>query len=225
MHALLKALLTLAATLSINISAHALNNDNTLNDDPLNQIRLFAIFHDDVPESKRSSTYADHIHPFVVEFERITGRKIYVVFDRNRPPYTNFNYKSDDHNKMFEEWEKLTTAYKKERHENSEFFVSRNDRILLITNDFINGSPLLGGMGGLATQPGYSAIAALEGRQAIGHELGHTFNASHDDSEVIYNGWWCETFMFPTAFLLRSNCYVFSEKNKKRIKAYVDSLY
>ena len=224
MHTLLKALLILVAILSINISAHALS-DNTLKDDPLNPIRIFVLFHDDLPESKRSSSYADRIRPFVTEFKRITGRNISVVFDRNRPPYTNFNYKSDDHQKMFEQWKNLAWAYKKERHDNNEFLSSRNDRILLITNDYINGSPLMGGTGGLATQPGHSAIASFERGQTIGHELGHTFNAHHDDSEVLYNGWWCETFMFPTTFPLRSNCYVFSEANRKRIKTYVDSLY
>ena len=224
MHTLLKALLTLVTTLSIHICAHAAN-DNTLKDDPFNPIRIFVIFHDDVPESKRNLTYVDRIRPFVIEFKRITGRHISVVFDRNRPPYTNFNYKSDTPHKMFEEWKKLSWEYKKERHKNNEFLSSRNDRILLITNDYINGSPLMGGIGGLATLPGHSAIASFEQGQAIGHELGHTFNARHDDSEIIYNGWWCETFMFPESFVLRSNCYVFSQANEKRIKAYVDSLY
>jgi hypothetical protein len=224
MNTLLKALLILVATLSINISAHALN-DNQLKDDPLNPIRIFVIFHDDVPESKRSSTYVDRIRPFVIEFKRITGRHISVVFDRNRPPYTNFNYKSDDQQKMFEQWKKLAWAYKKERHDNNEFLSSRNDRILLITNDYINGSSLIGGVGGLATQPGHSAIASFEQGQAIAHELGHTFNARHEDSEVLFKGWWCETFMFPESFVLRSNCYVFSKTNENRIKAYVDSLY
>lgn len=92
----LKILLTLVTTLSININVYALNNDDTLKNDPLNPIRIFALFHDDVPEPKRSSTYVDHIRPFTLEFERITGRKIAAVFDRNRPPYTSFNYKSDE---------------------------------------------------------------------------------------------------------------------------------
>lgn len=113
---------------------------------------------------------------------------------------------------------------KKERHDRNEFRSSRNDRVLLITNDFISGSPIFGGTGGYATSLGFAAIASLDYKQIIGHELGHTFNAVHEEGEVLYNGWWCETFMFDP-LPLRSNCFVFSEENRKRIKAYVDSRY
>ncbi|MGL6243894.1 hypothetical protein [Pseudomonas sp.] len=215
-------LFALIVTLILSISANALNKQSGLTDNIEDPFRLFVLFHDDVPESKRSTVYVEHIRPFTAEFEKITGRQISVVFDRSRPPYTNFNYKAEDHKAMFERWKKLTWTYRAERHDSNEFLFSRNDRILLITNDFINGSPLFGGTGGIATQPGNSAIASLDYKQIVGHELGHSFNAIHEDGEVLYNGWWCETFMFePLPF--RSNCYVFSEANKKHIKAYVDS--
>ena len=94
----------------------------------------------------------------------------------------------------------------------------------MITNDFINGGPVFGGVGGIANEPGPAAIASLDFKQTIGHELGHTFNAVHKEGEVLYNGWWCETFMFEP-LPLRSNCFVFSEGNRKRIKDYVDSRY
>lgn len=112
MHLLLK-IFTLAITLTINISAHALNNPDGLKDDPVNPVRLYAIFHDDVPTSKRTSAFVEHIRPFTVEFEKITGRKIHVIFDQDRPPYTSFNYKSNDHDKMFDGWHKLAWDYKK----------------------------------------------------------------------------------------------------------------
>lgn len=224
MYALLKPIITLILTLTISLSAHAIDTPDKLKDDPANPIRLFAIFHDDVPAAKRSTTYADHIRPFTAEFENITGRKIHVIFDRNRPPYTNFNYKSKDQNNMFEDWKKLAWEYKRERYERNEFPLSSNDRILLITNDFINGGPVFGGVGGIANGPGLTAIASLDFKQVIGHELGHSFNAIHEEGEVLYNGWWCETFMFEP-LPLRSNCFVFSEGNRKRIKDYVDSRY
>ena len=120
MPALLKQLVTLITALMINLSAHALNISKNLEDDPVNPIRIFAIFHDDVPAAKRSATYVDYIRPFTVEFENITGRKIHVVFDRNRPPFTNFNYKSEDQTKMFEGWKRLAWEYKKQRHDSNE---------------------------------------------------------------------------------------------------------
>lgn len=224
MYALSKPIITFILALMINLSAHAVDTPDKLIDDPANPIRLFAIFHDDVPAAKRSSTYVDHIRPFTTEFENITGRKIHVIFDRNRPPFTNFNYKSADQNNMFQGWKKLAWEYRTLRHERNEFPFSSNDRILLITNDFINGGPVFGGVGGIANQSGSAAIASLDFKQVIGHELGHSFNAIHEEGEVLYNGWWCETFMFEP-LPLRSNCFVFSEGNRKRIKAYVDSRY
>jgi hypothetical protein len=216
-------LLALLATLFIN-NAFASNNIDTLKDDPENPLRIFAIYHDDVPPAKKASVYTDYIRPFTTEFESITGRKISVIFDQNRPPFSNFIYKNDNIDKVMDEWRRLAWLYKKERSENGEFRFSSNDRILLITNDFIKGSPVFGGLGGVANQPGYAAIASLDFRQALGHELGHTFNATHEEGEVLYNGWWCETFMFPP-LPIRSNCLVFSEGNRKRIKEYVDKQY
>jgi len=221
MHTLLRYFLVLFSASILSANSFA----TSLLDDPDNPIRLFALFHDDVPEHKKNSIYGAQIRPFIDEFEKITNRKIRVIYDERRPPYTNFNYHSEDHNKMFEDWKSLAWQYKIERHEKNEFHFSRNDRILLITDTFINGTPILGGVAGLASRPGYSAIASLHYGQTIGHELGHTFNAVHEHSEVFYNGWWCETFMTPTPLILRSNCLVFSEANQNRIKTYVDSLY
>lgn len=225
MFTLLKICCVLVGALLINISAYALNGSDALKDDPLDPLRIFAIYHDDVPESKRMTLYTEYIRPFTAEFERITGRKIHVILDKNRPPYSNFIYKNENHQTSIDEWRRLAWLYKKEISDNKEYRLSRNDRILLITNNFINGGPLLGGVGGVANgQPGYAAIASLELKQIIGHELGHTFDADHEEGEVLYNGWWCETFMFPP-LPLRSNCFVFSEGNRKRIKDYVDRLY
>jgi hypothetical protein len=215
-------LLALFATLLVSNNAFASTNPDTLKDNPNNPFRIFAIYHDDVPLTKKASVQADYIQPFTTEFEKITGRKISVIFDENRPPYSNFNYKNDDENKALDEWRELARRYKSERRNDVGY--SGNDRILLITNDFINGSPVFGGVGGIALLPGNAAIASLDFKQAIGHELGHTFNAVHEEGEVHYNGWWCETFMFPP-LPIRSNCLTFSEGNKKRIKDYVESLY
>lgn len=225
MHKTLIKLAFLIAISATSFNIHATDSPPPLKDDPIDPIRIFAIFHDDIPKSKRDSIYNEYLHPFIVEFESITGRKAHVVLDENKAPYSNFQYKGDDREKIVAEWGKLAWQYKKKRYDDKEFRASRNDRVLLITNDMINGHPLFGGEAGIAdAQPGRVAIASLDFKQAIGHELGHTFNADHDDGEVLYNGWWCETFMFPP-LPLRSNCMVFGDGNRKRIKDYVDSLY
>ena len=216
--------MTFIAALLLSLNIHA-NDSPPLKADRLDPIRIYFIFHDDIPKSKRDSIYGDYIHPFIEEFQSITGRKAHVVFDEYIAPYSNFKYRSSDQEKVIKEWSELAWQYRKKRNDDKEFRVSGNDRVLLITNDMINGHPFFGGVGGIAdAQPGRAAIASLDLKQGIGHELGHTFNADHEDGEVLYDGWWCETFMLPP-LQLRSNCMVFSDANRKRIKDYVDSLY
>jgi hypothetical protein len=226
MNHLSNLILALLSTLLINSHAIATNESTTLKDDPINPLRIFAIFHDDIPESKRGDIYTNYIEPFTLEFESITGRKVSVIFDENIPPFSSFNYKNADPQTAIRQWKDLAWKYRKKRHDNNEFRFSDNDRVVLITNDILSGSLLFGGIAGIADrQTGWAVIASLETRQVIGHELGHTFNADHEQGEVLYrDGWWCETFMFPP-LALRSSCLVFSDGNRKRIKDYVDSLY
>ncbi|SEM61064.1 hypothetical protein SAMN04487857_103188 [Pseudomonas sp. ok272] len=223
MNSTLKTLFSITSAALINFGAFTSNAHSALIDDPLDPIRIFAIIHDDVPTAKRTSLYTEYLQPFISEFENITGRKAHVFIDQDRPPYTHFNYKNEDPAKSLEQWVNLAWEYAKERH-NTGFLESLNSRYILITNDFINGGPVFGGTGGFARRPGAAAIASLDFKQTVGHELGHTFNAVHEEGEVLYNGWWCETFMFPP-LPLRSNCLVFSDGNRKRIKDYVDSRY
>ena len=220
----LKALIRISLGLFISVGGYSSNAHSTLIDDPANPIRIFAIIHDDVPQSKRNRLHAEYLQPFITEFENITGRRVHVIMDQDRHPYTNFSYKNEYPSQALDQWAKLAWEYEKERYNNNEFPVSSNNRFVLITNDFINGGPVFGGTGGYAYIPGGFAIASLDFTQTVGHELGHTFNAVHEEGEVHYNGWWCETFMFPS-LPLRSNCLVFSEANRKRIKDYVDSRY
>lgn len=185
-----------------------------------NPVTIYAIFHDEVSEEKRQASYQKNIRPFIEEFESFTGRKVSVVFDRNTLPYSNFDYKHDDLDTVMKRWERLATDYRAKR--NAEGFpLGSLDRVLLITDGMINGSAAFIGTAGVAQQPGRFAIASLSFTQNIGHELGHTFDASHDEGEVLYNGWWCETFMF-TPLPLRSSCLKFSEANKARINNYLN---
>lgn len=220
MHNLIKKILTSITIALLGSGTGMAEEPARLLNDLDNPIRIYAIFHDDIPESKRKSIYGTFILPFTEEFERITGRKVNIIFDENKPPYSNFDYKSDDPNEVVFQWEKLAIEYRLKREADREFKRSRHDRVLLITNDGINQR--IGGV--IVSQPGHSIIASIRSRQAIGHELGHSFDARHSDGAVNYNGWWCETFMYP-ALSLRYSCLVFSERNRERIKAYVDGLY
>lgn len=220
MRTLLHGLLATITLTLLSAGTCAANDPAPLKNDPKNPIRIYAIFHDDIPQAKRKSLYGTYIWPFTEEFERITGRKVNVIFDEHIAPYSSFDYKGDDQDEVAYKWAKLTREYRLKRETDREFKRSRHDRVMLITKDGINDRI----KGVTVSQPGHSLIASIGLRQAIGHELGHSFNAGHSDGAVHYNGWWCETFMYPP-FDLRASCLVFSEANRKRIKAYVDSLY
>jgi hypothetical protein len=200
----------------LNLAIPAYATQMTQNKSP---ITIFAIFHDEVPYDKRQTAYTENIFPFIKDFEGFTGRQVNIVFDRNAPPYSNFNYKSDDLQKLMRQWNDLSTDYLAKRRTEG-FSIAPLDRVLLITNGVINGSPLTVATAGVALQPGRAAIASLIQVQNIAHELGHTFNANHEAGEVLYNGWWCETFMFPP-LPLRYSCFRFSEENKTRINYYL----
>jgi hypothetical protein len=208
-------IITLTAAL-LNLAIPAYANQITQNKSP---ITIFAIFHDEVPQNIRDTAYAENFLPFIKDFEGFTGRQVNIVFDRNSPPYSNFNYKSEDLQKLMHQWNDLSTDYLAKRRAEG-FLITPLDRVLLITNGAINGNPLIAGTAGVALQPGKAAIASLIQVQNIAHELGHTFNASHEAGEVLYNVWWCETFMFPP-LPFRYSCFRFSGENKTRINDYL----
>ncbi|WP_157683072.1 hypothetical protein [Burkholderia ubonensis] len=55
------------------------------------------------------------------------------------------------------------------------------------------------------------------------HELGHTMGLNHDDGDVTYYGWWCESIMnSDSGSAFRRPCYKFSEKSKKKIRKSYD---
>ncbi|MNT63011.1 hypothetical protein D3C72_2007830 [compost metagenome] len=47
--------------------------------------------------------------------------------------------------------------------------------------------------------------------------------ATHEDSEVVYDGWWNDTIMLVDEFSpARGNVYRFSEKNRENIRKYLN---
>ena len=225
MRKLSTALYALICTLTINLNSLAMTETDTPNQEDGATLTIFAIYHDDVPAAKKSTIHSDYIEPFTKEFESITGRKIRVIVDQDKPPYSNFDYRKSNTSETILEWLTLSNRYKQERDENNESLYSYNDRVILITNNLLAGSSLLGGTAGIAFAGTPAAIASLGSKRTLGHELGHTFNAIHADGEIKYNGWWCETFMYTPRLPLRADCNVFSQSNRQRIKTYVDSLF
>jgi hypothetical protein len=179
-------------------------------------ITIFAVLHDDVPESTRKTIYANYFYPFVSELESFTDRKVNVVFWRNSPPYSTYRYKGENVRWISEQWELLAFEFLKEMRAKG-FNTDTTTKVILITKEMINDKHA-----GVATRsPGTAAIASITSYITIGHEVGHLLDARHEDSETQYNGWWCDTYMAPEINTLKSNCYVFSKANRQNINDYL----
>jgi hypothetical protein len=159
----------------------------------------------------------EHFDWMVTEIEEISGRQMTLVFvpSSDTPEISGFNYKDSDTSQVLYEWYKEVELYKK----SSPLHYDDNlHKFLLLTRHNINGSTA-----GVAAPTGHYAIASINHR-APAHEVGHMFDARHDDYEVLYNGWWNETIMAPgTGFSpLRGDADRFSDKNRENIRDYLE---
>lgn len=184
-------------------------------------ITIFVVIHDDVPESTRKNLHADYFQPLISELESFTERKVYVIFGR-LAPYSNFDYKNENEHITSSRWENMCVSYLEKRLAEG-FIIDRLTKVLLVTNEDMNNR--IGGMARVHPPlfTGISAIASLTSYTYAAHEIGHLLGARHEDSEIQYNGWWCETYMTPKPGSITSNCYLFSPANRQNIKNYLAS--
>ncbi|WP_220785370.1 hypothetical protein, partial [Bacillus sp. BML-BC021] len=87
------------------------------------------------------------------------------------------------------------------------------NKYLLLTRYGINSH-----VSGIAQAKRYAGIASIATDMTPAHEAGHMFGATHEDSEILYNGWWSETVMRPESSSLRSDANRFSDKNRENIR-------
>ncbi|MNI22942.1 hypothetical protein D3C73_765070 [compost metagenome] len=184
-----------------------------------NDVTIFAIIHNDVPADLRKSIYADYLSHVMGELESISGRKFHVVLGTGEP-YSSFVYKDKDRQSMLKRWESLGYKYLQEA-EQKGFDTRDLNKVILLTKYGINEETSGIALIDPRINAGKFAISSLERYLNPGHEIGHLLGATHENAEVQYNGWWCETYMTAQPQPIRSTCYKFSETNRQAIKNYL----
>ncbi|MFM0649719.1 hypothetical protein PQR14_35830 [Paraburkholderia bryophila] len=169
----------------------------------------FVIFvHDDA----KNVALNDHLSWWIGLIEALlpAGRTMTVDIRRNLPGITDFAYAGDDPSRKLLEWLALVRAQIPQE-------IDVDSKFLLFTHNLISSSTA-----GIALQGGDYGIASASSRQTLAHEFGHMLSATHENAEVRYNGWWCETIMLAAPVDLRSNCYDYSDANEKLIRSYLE---
>lgn len=177
-------------------------------------ITLYIFVHDDVPGSIAHTLGRGYFKTFTEEISFITGRSFVFNEVRHVKGVTNHNYKGENADDILWRWQKAADAYKNDK--GLEW--GKTERYILVTKDPINATTL-----GCAYPGKPAVIASTQSYQVIAHEVGHSFNATHEDAELGWNAWGgeCETYMYHEISDVRGNCYRYTPQNREHIKAFL----
>ena len=177
-------------------------------------ITLYIFIHNDVPHRAINTLGRAYFKEFTDEITAITKRSFIFKDIRNVQGITDFNYKSQSIDDVLHRWELAAIRYKNQHG----LKWGKTERYILVTQSPLNETTL-----GCAYPGQPAVIASLKHYQVIAHEVGHSFNASHNNAALGHNPWGsvCETFMFPNASTFRSNCYRFTPENRNNISAFL----
>ncbi|MFP0197053.1 hypothetical protein ACKJSM_18030 [Pseudomonas sp. PHC1] len=182
-------------------------------------LTLNVFIHEDLANHSRLGLYKTHFSWFADEIQKLSGRKISInMFTPSEAKaLSDFDYKNVSSDHSLGGWiGKLINHLGPERLGGLH---TKFNKYLLLTRDNINSD-----VAGVAQPGGFAAIASTRGDGTAAHEAGHMFGATHEDSEVLYNGWWSETIMNNDGFSpLRSEAKRFSDKNRENIRNYLDN--
>ncbi|WP_462401648.1 hypothetical protein [Pseudomonas sp. Marseille-QA0332] len=164
----------------------------------------------DLSDGQLREAYFQH---WLDEMRSFTHHPIELVFRRDVPGITDMDYTGLGSQQILERF----TEELGFRSANRPF--SFLDKHLLLTRGVYDRTGL-NYSAGLARYKGTTAIASLDAYSAPAHEIGHLLGATHEQAELRFNGWVCETYTHPRV-PLRSNCYRYSDANRSNIVDYL----
>ncbi|MBI6854445.1 hypothetical protein YA0002_16845 [Pseudomonas cichorii] len=175
---------------------------------------LYVFLHDDIPAAERTNLKKDYFSWMIKDLESFTGRRVYLDIIDKKSELSSFRYQTDDLKRGQNEWIRLVNRHLQANN----LPLNGTTKYLLLTRYAINETTL-----GYTSDKHHTAIASLKTYTAAAHEIGHMLGGSHENSEVLFRGgWWCETNITPTREQIRTNCYVYSDKNKKIIAEHLN---
>ncbi|WP_064600507.1 hypothetical protein [Pseudomonas sp. DR 5-09] len=183
-------------------------------------LALLVFIHKDLADYNKDDLYDKHFSWLVEEMENISGRKMLVrlISPSEAQDLSDHPYQNDDARASLREWTTKVSKHHSARPRKD--LNPRFNKYLLLTRYPINDRVL-----GAAHSPGFAGIASIEKTRTAAHEVGHMFNATHEDGEILYNGWWSETIMLEIGGFseLRPDANRYSDKNRENIQKYLDS--
>ena len=183
-------------------------------------IRVQVVVHDDVAPPLRARLQEDYLQPWIQEMESHFGRRVELHFSHDVPGLSNLDYRTPDRRHTNVVIGRGNEAFWA-RQGDGRWNYRLDKTLLLVGGTYVPQDPSQPEVAGEATFKGGAGWATLKTYSAAGHELGHMFGATHENAQVLFNGWFCETYTYPSRANLRSNCYRYSDLNRKAIGAYL----
>ncbi|MFJ4344925.1 hypothetical protein [Pseudomonas sp. NPDC089401] len=168
--------------------------------------------HDDLATLSDAQLNTDYFQHWLDEMRTFTQHPIEVIFRRKVPGITDIAYADMSSNRLLDQFTRELLL------QDQRPFSFMNKNMLMTRNSYDRSG--FNYNAGLAYLKQNTAIASLAAYSAPAHEIGHMLGATHEDAELKFNGWFCETYTHPRV-PVRSNCYRYSDKNRTHIADYI----